>query len=153
MVKGLKQHPSYFLTANRDNHQAFGVFEVYYDKILLRDHSPSKIAWIGSFQLFATFFLFLFSGPLVSKGYFRVCFSGGSLLLWTTLMLVSFCEKWWQFFLVQGILMGTAMGLVFSSGIMILTSYFSTKLGIATAIAAAGSSVGESVSSYCTDSL
>jgi hypothetical protein len=57
-------------------------------------------------------------------------------------MLASFCEKWWQFFLVQGVVMGAAMGLVFSSGIMVLTSYFSTKLGIATAIAAAGSSVG-----------
>ena len=49
--------------------------------------------------------------------------------------------------------MGAAMGLVFSSGIMVLTSYFSTKLGNATAVAAAGSSVGESISRYLDSAL
>ncbi|PGH23841.1 hypothetical protein AJ80_02089 [Polytolypa hystricis UAMH7299] len=121
---------------------AFGVFQAYYEKLILKGNSPSKIAWIGSFQLFATFFLCLIAGPLVNKGYFRLCFHGGSVSLFAGLLLASFCKQWWQLFAVQGVMVGVAMGLVFSSGIMVISSYFASNLGIATGIAAAGSSIG-----------
>lgn len=58
-------------------------------------------------------------------------------------MLVSACTKWWQIFLLQGVLSGVGMGLVFHSGIVLITTYFTTRLGTATAIAASGSSVGK----------
>ncbi|KAJ9403609.1 hypothetical protein DTO045G8_8632 [Paecilomyces variotii] len=80
--------------------------------------------------------------PLTSRGYFRACFTGGSFLQFLSLMLVSACTKWWQIFLLQGVLSGVGMGLVFHSGIVLITTYFTTRLGTATAIAASGSSVG-----------
>lgn len=113
---------------------------------MLASDGPSKIAWIGSFQIFATFFLFLLVGPLVSKGHFKLCFRGGSFVLALSILLVSFCKTWWHFFLVQGVIMGVSMGFAFPAGVLVLTSYFSTKLGIATAIGAVGSSCGTAAS-------
>lgn len=83
------------------------------------------------------------TAPLMSRGYFRLCFTGGSFLQFLSLMIVGACSKWWQIFLLQGILMGIGMGLVFHSGIVLITTYFTTRLGTATAIASAGSSVGK----------
>ncbi|KAK2820036.1 hypothetical protein FQN49_007784, partial [Arthroderma sp. PD_2] len=120
----------------------FGVFQAYYSKVLLHTSSPAKIAWIGSFQIFASFTLFLLVGLLTSKGYFKPCFRGGSVGLAVSLLLTSFCKVWWQFFIVQGVLMGCSMGLVFTSAVAVTTTYFSTNLGIATSLAAVGSSFG-----------
>ena len=119
------------------------MFQAYYEKQFLPDSSPAKIAWIGSFQMFATFFMCLATTPLLNKGYFRLCLIGGTTLLLAGLVSLSFCTKWWHIMLVQGVMMGIGMGLAFSSGVVILTSYFSTRLGTATAIAATGSSIGK----------
>jgi MFS family permease len=118
------------------------MFQAYYEKVLLPDSSPAKIAWIGSFQMFGTFFMCLATTPLINKGYFRHCLVGGSLLFLGGLGLLSVSTKWWQLMLVQGVMMGIGGGLAFSSGVIALTSYFSTRLGVATAIAATGSSMG-----------
>ena len=80
--------------------------------------------------------------PLVDKGHFRFCFNGGSLLLFLSVLLNSFCKQWWQLILVQGVMTGAAMGLAFGSGVVCLMSYFSKRMGLATGIAAAGSSTG-----------
>ncbi|KAL1859343.1 hypothetical protein Plec18170_002459 [Paecilomyces lecythidis] len=130
----------FILTMNTQ--YAFGVFQSYYERDLLRHDSHSKIAWIGSFQIFATFFIAIVTAPLISRGYFRACFTGGSFLQFLSLMLTSGSTKWWQIFLLQGVFTGIGMGLVFHSGIVLITTYFTTRLGTATAIAAAGSSVG-----------
>ncbi|KAJ9203497.1 hypothetical protein DTO164E3_2419 [Paecilomyces variotii] len=133
----------FILTMNTQGlNMAFGVFQSYYERSLLQNDSHSKIAWIGSFQIFATFFMAIVTAPLTSRGYFRACFTGGSFLQFLSLMLVSACTKWWQIFLLQGVLSGVGMGLVFHSGIVLITTYFTTRLGTATAIAASGSSVG-----------
>ncbi|KAK2759783.1 hypothetical protein FQN54_002517 [Arachnomyces sp. PD_36] len=120
----------------------FGMFQAYYEKQYLAKESPSKIAWIGSFQIFATFFMCLITSPLLNKGYFRLCFTGGSILMVVGLIAASFCNQWWQIMLAQGIAVGIGMGLSFSSGIVVLTSYFSSRLGVATSISAAGSPIG-----------
>ncbi|KAM5456421.1 hypothetical protein McanCB56680_005278 [Microsporum canis] len=133
----------FFITFNTLGlNMGFGAFQAYYSKVMLPTSSPSKIAWIGSFQIFASFGLFLLVGLLTSKGYFKLCFRGGAVGLMTTILLTGFCKTWWQFFLVQGVLMGCSMGLVFTSAVTVTTTYFSTNLGIATALAAVGSSFG-----------
>ena len=65
------------------------------------------------------------------------------MLLVLSLVLTSFCTEWWQLLLTQGILTGVSMGLIFGSGIIVLMSYFSKHMGVATGIAAAGASTGE----------
>lgn len=104
---------------------SFGVFQAYYEKVLLPGTSPSRLAWIGSFQCFAIYFSGLLTNPVIRKGvHFRYFTFGGSVLLFTGLLLTSFCETFWQLFLAQGVLTGVGMGCVFSAGVIILTSYF-----------------------------
>ncbi|KAM5453150.1 hypothetical protein MaudCBS49596_002927 [Microsporum audouinii] len=78
----------FFITFNTLGlNMGFGAFQAYYSKVMLPTSSPSKIAWIGSFQIFASFGLFLLVGLLTSKGYFKLCFRGGAVGLMTTILL------------------------------------------------------------------
>ena len=122
--------------------QSYGLFQAYYEGSLLPSHSPSQIAWIGSFQIFLLFATGIVVSPLVDRGYFRLCFNGGSVLLVVSLVTTSFCKQWWQLLLVQGMMTGTGMGLIFSSGVVVLMSYFSRRMGVATGLAACGGSTG-----------
>ncbi|MCJ1437677.1 hypothetical protein MMC27_007064 [Xylographa pallens] len=121
---------------------SYGIFQAYYQNIMLPTNSPAQIAWIGSFQIFLLFFMSIIVSPLLDKGYFRLCFNGGSGILVLSVVMTSFCTQWWQLLVIQGILTGVGMGLAFGSGVIILMSYFSKRIGVATAIAAAGSSTG-----------
>lgn len=121
---------------------SFGVFEQHYAAGLVRGYGASRIAWIGSTQLFLVFFLAAPIGRLYDLGYFRVFFNVGSALLVLFVFVTSFCESWWQLFLVQGVLTGVAMGMVFCSGIVVLMGWFDRDIGLAMGIGAAGSSVG-----------
>ncbi|KAK2732867.1 hypothetical protein FQN55_003899 [Onygenales sp. PD_40] len=133
----------FFISMNTHGlNMSYGVFQRYYEKEMFPGTKPAKIVWIGTFQVFAMCTLFLLVGPLVNKGYFRTCFNYGSLALFLGLFSVGFCQHLWQLILVQGLLVGTAMGFVFCSSIMVLMTYFSSRLGIATVLATAGSSVG-----------
>ncbi|MCJ1322234.1 hypothetical protein MMC15_007581 [Xylographa vitiligo] len=121
---------------------SYGIFQAYYQNVMLPTNSPAQIAWIGSFQIFLLFFMSIIVSPLLDKGYFRLCFNGGSGILVMSVVMTSFCTQWWQLLVIQGILTGIGMGLAFGSGVIILMSYFSKRIGVATGIAAAGSSTG-----------
>jgi len=79
----------------------------------------------------------------MARGLFHTCFNGGALLLFLCVLGTSFCTEWWHFVLVQGVLTGLGMGLVYGAGVLILMSYFSKNLGVATGITACGGSVGK----------
>ena len=121
---------------------SFGIFQSYYQNVMMPEKTPSQIAWIGSIQVFLVFFMGILVSPMMDKGYFRLCFNGGSAILVAGVVATSFCTQWWQLILIQGIATGIGMGLVFSSGVMVLMSYFSKHMGLATGIAAAGASTG-----------
>ncbi len=86
----------------------------------------------------------LVASPMVDKGHFRWCFGGGSMVLVLSMLITGFCTQWWHFLLVQGFMMGMSMGFVFFAGIMAGMGYFSKRIGLATAIAASGASLGMS---------
>ena len=69
--------------------------------------------------------------PLIDKGWFRPCFNGGCLLMFLSILATSWCRKFVELLIVQGILTGMGMGIAFGSGILVLRSYFEMKLGIA----------------------
>ncbi|KAK4991776.1 hypothetical protein LTR50_001593 [Elasticomyces elasticus] len=120
---------------------AFGVFQYYYGGAL--SASPSAVSWIGSAQLALVFGLGVPIGRAVDAGYFRVFFNGGSVLLVLGVFATAWCRRYWELFLVQGILTGLGMGAVFCSGIVVLMSWFDErKMGVAMGLGAAGSCVG-----------
>ncbi|KAF2099347.1 MFS general substrate transporter [Rhizodiscina lignyota] len=121
---------------------SFGVFEAYYKTIYIPNHSHSTIAWIGSIQLFLIFFTAIVVGRCYDFGWSRVFFTGGSIGLVIAVYLTSLCKSWGALFAVQGILTGMMQGMVFCSGILVVTEYFDKNLGLAIGISAAGSSVG-----------
>lgn len=122
---------------------AFGLFEAYYTRYYLPNTSPSTIAWIGSTQLALVFGLGVPVGRIVDKGHFRLMFRGGSLLMLIGLFATSACTAFGSLWLVQGLLTGLGMGMVFCSGILALMSWFDeSKMGIAMGLGAAGSCLG-----------
>ena len=120
----------------------FGIQQAYYYQTLLRGRSASQISWIGSLQTFLLFFLAPGVGLLTERGYFRPLFHGGSVLLVIATFGMSWCTNYAALVLVQGILMGIAMGLTFASAVVVVGQYFARNLGVAASIGAAGSSVG-----------
>ena len=83
------------------------------------------------------------TSPLMDRGQFRLCANGGSLLIVLSTLITSYCTKLWHMILVQGILTGMGMGLVFGSGVVLLMTYFDKKMGFATGLASGGGAVGK----------
>ncbi|KAK5133499.1 hypothetical protein LTR08_007636 [Meristemomyces frigidus] len=122
---------------------AFGLFQYYFESRYLPTTTPSAIAWIGSTQLALVFGLGVPVGRLVDKGYFRLTFHLGSAVMVLGILCTAWCRQLWSLWLVQGLVTGAGMGMVFCSGIVALMTWFDEKkIGLAMGLGAAGSCVG-----------
>ncbi|CZT10606.1 related to monocarboxylate transporter 4 [Rhynchosporium agropyri] len=119
---------------------SFGVFQTYYVTSLNR--APSDISWIGSIQIFFLFFVGTFTGRLTDAGYFRPVFLLGSVLAVFGTFMASLSTSYWQLFLAQGVCCGLGNGCLFCPSLSLLSTYFSSKRGLALGIGAAGSATG-----------
>ncbi|RMY84592.1 hypothetical protein D0864_07520 [Hortaea werneckii] len=122
---------------------AFGLFEAYYTTYYLPSSSPSAVAWVGSTQLALVFGLGVPVGMVVDRGYFRMMFHGGTVVMILGVFATAWCGRLWEVWLVQGLVTGTGMGMVFCSGVVALMTWFDErKMGIAMGLGAAGSCLG-----------
>lgn len=122
---------------------SYGVFQTYYSTTLLPDSTPSAISWIGSIQAFLLLFAGILCGRALDAGYFYQMAVVGGFLEVFGMMMTSIAHKYWQVFLAQAVCVGLGCGCLFTPSIAIIGTYFSSKRGLATGIAASGSSVGE----------
>lgn len=122
----------------------FGVFQSYYQNHLLSHYSPSQISWIGTIQSFLLVEIGIISGPLYDHGHLRLLIGAGAFLLVLGIMMTSLAEQYYSIFLSLGVCSGLGMGLVFFPGITAISTYFTTRRGLANGIAASGSALGES---------
>ncbi|KAH8732192.1 major facilitator superfamily domain-containing protein [Phaeosphaeriaceae sp. PMI808] len=120
----------------------FGSYQAYYETTLLPDSNPSSISWIGSIQAFLLMMVGALTGPLYDAGYFRSLLIFGSIMLILGQMMLSFCHAYWQVLLAQAFCIGIGTGALFVPSIAILSTYFSTRIGLAIGISASGSSFG-----------
>jgi predicted MFS family arabinose efflux permease len=120
----------------------FGSYQTYYSLHMLSGTSSSTISWIGSIQSFLLMFVSAIAGPIYDAGYFRELLFGGSFLLILGQMMLSLCHAYWQVLLAQAFCIGIGCGMLFVPSVAILSTYFTTRLGAAVGLAAAGSSVG-----------
>ncbi|KAF2152522.1 MFS general substrate transporter [Myriangium duriaei CBS 260.36] len=120
----------------------FGVFEVYYEDVMLRSYSPAAISAIGTVQAGLTFLVGILSGPLFDKGFFFPVLVCGSIGLVCSFLALSFCTAYWQVLLCQGLLSGTCTGLLYIPSISQIPLYFSLKRGRAIGIVLSGGSFG-----------
>ncbi|KAL2811462.1 putative monocarboxylate permease [Aspergillus granulosus] len=121
---------------------AFGVFQTYYATTLLPTSSQSSISWIGSIQGFLLLFIGVFCGRAFDAGYFYPVVGVGIFLSVFGMMMTSLGTEYYQIFLAQGLCLGLGSGCLFTPSISLVGTYFSTRRGLATGIAASGSSVG-----------
>ncbi|GAA6062305.1 hypothetical protein JCM10212_004393, partial [Sporobolomyces blumeae] len=121
---------------------AFGVYQAYYSQTIYRRYSDSAISWIGSVQLCLFFVLALVAGPLFDKGRFRFLIAFGSAIQITSIFLIPECDEFWQTMLVQGVMSGAGIGLLFLPALSIQSHWFLRRRATAIGIVACGSSVG-----------
>ena len=121
---------------------AFGIFQTYYESGALFHESSSNISWIGSIQAYCVLMVGFLSGPIFDRGYFRSLVIVGSFLIVFGHMMLSLCHNYWEVLLTQGFCIGIGAGCLFVPCVAILPTYFSTKVGLAIGLAAAGSSTG-----------
>ncbi|KAF4634148.1 hypothetical protein G7Y89_g3964 [Cudoniella acicularis] len=119
---------------------SFSIFEDYY--ILLFQRSPSEISWVGSLQIFLTFFLGTFSGMALDAGLYRYILFIGPFLQVLGILITSFSNQYWQLIIMQGIVQGVGDGLLFCPTIAILSTYFNKKRSMAIALAGCGAATG-----------
>lgn len=120
----------------------YGTFQTIYEKGLLENNTPFQISVIGSLQTFLMVFLGFVAGPLYDLGYFRHLLTTGSFLIVVGTLLQSFCTRFWQLLLAQGILIGVGAGCLAILSVAITSLWFTTKLPLANGIAASGSGLG-----------
>ncbi|RYP76055.1 hypothetical protein DL769_003689 [Monosporascus sp. CRB-8-3] len=119
---------------------SFGVFQSYYLSLLGRP--PSDISWIGSIQVFLTFFIGTFTGRSTDAGFFRPVLLCGTIFTAIGIFTSSVATEYWQLLLSQGICMGIGSGCLFCPTVSTVSTYFSKKRSLAMGIAASGSATG-----------
>lgn len=120
----------------------FGVFQTYYETGKLFTETSSNISWIGSIQALLVNVGGLISGPLYDRGYLRTLICVGTFFIVFGHMMLSLATTYWEVLLAQGLCVGLGAGMLFTPSVTVLQSYFSTKIGLASGLAAAGSSFG-----------
>ncbi|KAJ7696941.1 MFS general substrate transporter [Mycena rosella] len=121
---------------------SWGIFQVYYQEIVLPRSSESEISWIGSVQSCMIFLPGVFIGRLFDIGYFRLPFATGSILIIVGTFLIPLCQLYWHFILCQGLIIGLGCGLTFGNSGVVITHWWRRRRGLAFGIAASGAAVG-----------
>lgn len=100
----------------------FGIFQTYLISHQLSNYTQADVAWIGSVQIFLSFFGGLFSGRYArnrqQSNLDRACDTygprwlllTGSVFFLLSLFMTGLCSEYWQFFLAQALLTGLGCG-------------------------------------------
>ncbi|KAF7371610.1 MFS general substrate transporter [Mycena venus] len=124
----------------------FGVYKNYYVRVFLPKHSPSSIAWIGSFQLMMPSLLGPFAGKTFDDGGFYMLEVVGCSIFTFSVFMLSLCKlgQYYQVFLAQAVGMGIGLGLTFLPTVSIVVHHFKRHRGLTSGIMS-GSSIGATV--------
>ncbi|KAJ6779799.1 hypothetical protein PWT90_01491 [Aphanocladium album] len=121
---------------------SYGAFQTYYQLELLKHHSSSDIAWIGSTQAFLMFVVSIAAGALFDAGFTPYLLWGGGVLVVAGMMLVSATSLYWQVFITQAIMMGLGFGFLYLVAPAVVSQYFSARTALAMGASSAGSAIG-----------
>ncbi|CAO2649186.1 Nn.00g101350.m01.CDS01 [Neocucurbitaria sp. VM-36] len=119
---------------------SFGAFQPYYETIL--PEPASTISWIGSIQAWLLFFVGMFSGRALDRGWFRPTVALGIAIHLLGIFTLSAAKTYWQLLLTQGLCTGIGGGIFFVPIMGLCSTYFSTHRGIAIGIVTTGNSAG-----------
>ncbi|KAF8454890.1 major facilitator superfamily domain-containing protein [Terfezia claveryi] len=120
---------------------SIGFFQAHYLDVL-PSSTQSDISWIGSTQIFCLLFVGTFSGVALDVGYFPLLMTIGAILLLLGIFMTSLATSYYQLLLAHGVCVGLANGCLFVPAVAVVTSYFTTRRGIAIGLMASGSATG-----------
>ncbi|KAI3559231.1 riboflavin transporter MCH5 [Colletotrichum abscissum] len=120
---------------------SFGVFQAYYTRHQLSNHTPDDISWIGSIQAFLVFASGAIGGPIFDR-YGAWVIRPAAIVYIFSVMMTSLCNEYWHFMLAQGVLSGLSNGLIMFPAMAATPQYFKRRRGAAMGLAIAGSSLG-----------
>lgn len=122
----------------------FGVFQTYYQQVLLSDLSSSKISWIATTGAFIVLSAGIITGPLFDRGFHKLLLLSGSILEVFGLMMLSVSSEYYQLFLCQGIAVGLGAGITFTPSVAAASTCLKDPATRAKAmgVMACGSSIG-----------
>lgn len=119
---------------------SFGVYQLYYTE--QTGLSSSQASWIGSAQVFLTLGIGTLSGRLADAGYSRHAVLTGCLVIVSGTVLTSFCTRYWQILMIQGIYIGLGLGMAYMPSIAVIGCYFKRRRSLALAISTTGGGFG-----------
>lgn len=119
-----------------------GTFQAYLITHQLKEYSDGSVGWIFSVYVFLTFFGGIQFGPITDAKGPRFLVLTGSILTIVVLIVVGFCQEYWHFMLVLGVLNGIATSLIFTPAISSVGHFFLRLRGHATGLATTGGSLG-----------
>lgn len=119
---------------------SFGVYQLYYTE--QTGLSSSQASWIGSAQVFLTLALGTVSGRLADAGYSRHAVLAGCLVMVSGTLLTSFCTRYWQILMIQGVYIGLGLGMAYMPSIAVIGCYFKRRRSLALAISTTGGGFG-----------
>ncbi|KAL2268448.1 hypothetical protein VTJ83DRAFT_3294 [Remersonia thermophila] len=118
------------------------VFESYFSTHQLTDRSSSQIGWIFSLYLFIVFFVGIQVGPVFDQYGARVLVAVGGGLITLSLLLLSWCEEYYQIILTYSVLGGLGGALLNCPAYGAIAHFFNVRRGLATGIASTAGGVG-----------
>ena len=132
---------------------AYGSFQSYYELTYLTTSSASTISWIGTISTFLLIVGGVISGPLFDLGYFRTMLLAGAFFETLGVFLMSFCTKYYQLFLTQGVLLGLANGFLYLPGLALVGRSFKKHRAFAMGITTCGAPTGGVIYTLCFEQL
>ena len=124
-------------------HQADRNAQTYYTINL--DEPASSISWIGTVQIWLTFFVGAFSGRLLDAGYYVPTLIVGAIIQLLGIFMMSLSKTYWQLMLTQGIMTGLGGGIYFTPSLGIVASYFDKHRAFALGLATVGNATGGAI--------
>lgn len=123
---------------------SYGVFQEFYNSSggPLMDYSDSNIAMIGTVGTAITYIFGIFNQTLVTSLGPRITMLCGSVLMSSGLIFTSFCKKFYQFLIMQGIIFGIGSSILYLPPVVCAPPFFNKSRAIAIGVLFSGTGFG-----------
>ncbi|KAL9020404.1 MAG: hypothetical protein Q9185_002378 [Variospora sp. 1 TL-2023] len=121
---------------------SIGVFQTYYEQTLLPSYSSSTIAWILSVQVFILNGMAPIDGKIFDNYGSSALITIGTFLHIFGIMMISLSTEYYQLFLAQSVCSGIGAAMIFHGATNAVSTWFSTRRGLALGLASSGASIG-----------
>ncbi|KAJ3482306.1 hypothetical protein NLG97_g7608 [Lecanicillium saksenae] len=121
---------------------SIGIYQSWISSHQLADVSEGQKAWIFGIYNFMVFFCGLQIGPVFDAHGPTWLMISGLLLYVATYVAIGYCQVYWHFIVVMGIVAGMATSIIFVVPVATIGQYFRARRGAATGLAMSGGSLG-----------